>query len=74
MSTGSTQELRAYCDGLVELFEDTPGYMMTFGCSFEWTTDAKIVAYRDLVRKWLGKFAIILFVLVRRDQWDALEP
>jgi len=51
MSTGSTQDLRAYCDGLVELFEDTPGYIMTFGCGFEWTTDAKIVAYRDSVRK-----------------------
>ena len=51
MSTGSTDNLRAYCDDLVELFEDTPGYIMTFGCGFEMTTDAKIVAYRDSVRK-----------------------
>ncbi len=51
MSTGSTKDLRAYCDGLVELFEDTPGYIMTFGCGFEWTTDEKIIAYRDSVRK-----------------------
>ena len=51
MSTGSTTELRACCEDLVELFEDTPGYIMTFGCGFEWTTDAKVVAYRDSVRK-----------------------
>ena len=50
MSTGSTEELRAYCDNLVELFEDTPGYIMTFGCGFEMTTDEKIRAYRDSVR------------------------
>ena len=50
MSTGSTEDLRAYCDGLVELFEDTPGYVMTFGCGFEMTTDEKIIAYRDSVR------------------------
>ncbi len=50
MSTGSTEELRAYCDGLVELFEDTPGYIMTFGCGFEMTADDKIRAYRDSVR------------------------
>ena len=50
MSTGSTDDLRAYCDGLVELFEDTPGYIMTFGCGFESTTDEKIIAYRDSVR------------------------
>jgi uroporphyrinogen-III decarboxylase len=50
MSTGSTADLRAYCDSLVELFEDTPGYIMTFGCGFEMTTDEKIRAYRDSVR------------------------
>lgn len=50
MSTGSTEELCAYCDSLVELFEDTPGYIMTFGCGFEMTTDEKIRAFRDSVR------------------------
>jgi uroporphyrinogen-III decarboxylase len=50
MSKGSTENLRAYCDDLVELFEDTPGYIMTFGFGFEWTTDEKIIAYRDSVR------------------------
>jgi len=50
MSKGSTDELRAYCDDLVELFEDTPGYIMTFGCGFEWTTDEKVRAYLDSVK------------------------
>ena len=51
MSTGSTEDLRAYCDDLVELFTDTPGFVMNFGCGFEWTTDEKIIAYRDSVRQ-----------------------
>lgn len=50
MSKGPTDELRAYCDDLVELFEDTPGYVMTFGCGFEWTTDEKVRAYLDSVK------------------------
>jgi hypothetical protein len=50
MSTGSLESLRAYCDDLIKLFEHTPGYIMTFGCSFEMTTDEKIVAYRDSVK------------------------
>jgi hypothetical protein len=50
MSTGSTEDLRAYCDSLVELFEDTPGYIMTFGCGSEMTTDEKVRAFRDSVR------------------------
>ena len=51
MATGTTDEVRAYCDNLVELFEDAPGYMMSFGCSFEMTTDEKIRAYQDSVKK-----------------------
>jgi len=51
MSTGSTEALRAYCDNLVELFEDTPGYVMTFGCGFEDSTDEKVAAYIDSVKK-----------------------
>jgi hypothetical protein len=51
MSTGTVDAVRAYCDGLVELYEDTPGYIMSFGCGFEWTTDEKIIAYRDSVRQ-----------------------
>jgi len=51
MSTGSTDALRAYCDNLVELFDDTPGYVMTFGCGFEDSTDEKVAAYIDSVKK-----------------------
>jgi hypothetical protein len=50
MSTGSTKALRACCDDLVELFQHTPGYIMTFGCGFEMTTDEKIIAYQDSVK------------------------
>jgi uroporphyrinogen-III decarboxylase len=50
MATGSTKDLRAYCVDLVELFQDTPGYIMSFGCGFEMTTDEKIRAYLDSVR------------------------
>jgi hypothetical protein len=51
MSTGSADEVRAYCDGLVELFEDAPGYIMAFGCGFEMTTAEKIRAFQDSVKK-----------------------
>ncbi len=51
MSTGTVDGVRAYCDQLVELFEDAPGYMMSFGCSFEMTTDEKLRAYMDSVKK-----------------------
>jgi hypothetical protein len=51
MATGTVDEVRAYCDDLVELFEDAPGYMMSFGCSFEMSTDEKIRAYMDSVKK-----------------------
>ena len=50
MSTGSTDELRAECDKLVELYQDAPGYIMAFGCGFEWTTDEKIRAFQDSVK------------------------
>jgi Uroporphyrinogen decarboxylase (URO-D) len=51
MATGTTDDVRAYCDDLVELYEDAPGYMMSFGCSFEMTTDEKLRAYIDSVKK-----------------------
>jgi uroporphyrinogen-III decarboxylase len=50
MSTGSVDEVRAYCDKLVTLYEDAPGYMLAFGCSFEMTTDEKLRAYIDSVK------------------------
>jgi hypothetical protein len=49
MSTGTTDNLRAYCDELVELYDGAPGYIMAFGCSFEATTDEKLRAYQDSV-------------------------
>lgn len=51
MATGTVDEVRAYCNELVELYEDAPGYMMSFGCSFEMTTDEKLRAYMDSVKK-----------------------
>lgn len=51
MSIGSADEVRAYCEELIEIFEDTPGYVMTPGCNFEWTTDENVIAYRDSVRQ-----------------------
>jgi hypothetical protein len=51
MATGTVDEVRAYCGDLVELFEDAPGYIMSFGCSFGMTTDEKIRAYMDSVKK-----------------------
>ncbi|CAG0928393.1 hypothetical protein TFLX_00899 [Thermoflexales bacterium] len=51
MSAGTTDEVRAYCADLVELFADTPAYIMTHGCYFENTTDDKLRAFIDSVRK-----------------------
>jgi hypothetical protein len=51
MATGTVDEVRAYCDELVELYKDAPGYIMSFGCSFEMTTKEKLRAYMDSVKK-----------------------
>jgi hypothetical protein len=51
MSTGSTDEVRAACDELVELYQDAPGYIMAFGCGFEMTTAEKLHAYQNSVKK-----------------------
>ena len=51
MSAGTVDEVRAYCDDLVELFEDVPGYILTHGCYFENTTDEKLRAFIDSVKK-----------------------
>jgi hypothetical protein len=50
MSTGTTDEVRAYCDDLVELF-DGDAYIMAHGCYFENTTDEKLRAFMDSVKK-----------------------
>jgi hypothetical protein len=50
MSAGTTDEVRAYCDDLVELF-DGDAYIMAHGCYFENTTDDKLRAFLDSVKK-----------------------
>jgi hypothetical protein len=51
MSTGTTDEVRAYCGDLVELYEGVPGFIMAFGCGFENTTAEKLRAFQDAVKK-----------------------
>jgi uroporphyrinogen-III decarboxylase len=51
MAAGTTDEVRAYCAGLMDLFGDAPGYIMAHGCYFENSTDEKIRAVIDSVKK-----------------------
>ncbi|MFL7871324.1 MAG: uroporphyrinogen decarboxylase family protein, partial [Anaerolineales bacterium] len=51
MAAGTTDEVRAYCDDLVDLYADTPAYIMAHGCYFENTTDEKMRAFFDSVKK-----------------------
>lgn len=51
MATGSTDEVRAYCDNLMDLFGDAPAYIMAHGCYFENTTDEKLRVFLDAVKK-----------------------
>jgi len=51
MSAGTVDAVRAYCTDLLELFKDAPAYILAHGCSFENTTDEKIRAFRDAVKK-----------------------
>lgn len=51
MATGTVDQVRAYCDQLMELFEDAPGYILAHGCYFENTTDEKLRAFMDSVKK-----------------------
>lgn len=51
MSAGTTDEVRAYCAELVELYADAPAYIMAHGCYFENTTDDKLRAFIESVRK-----------------------
>lgn len=50
MSTGSPEAVRAYCDNLVDLYKDAPGYVLSFGCDFEMTTDENVRAFHASVR------------------------
>ena len=51
MATGTTDDVRACCASLMDLFGDVPGYIMTHGCYFENSTDEKIRAFIDSVKK-----------------------
>ena len=51
MATGTTDDVRAYCANLMDMFGDTPGYIMAHGCYFENTTDDKMRAFIDSVKK-----------------------
>jgi hypothetical protein len=51
MTTNTVDQLRAYCDELVELFADAPAYILAHGCYFEKTTDEKLRAFLNAVRK-----------------------
>ena len=51
MATGSVDDVRAYCDNLLTLFGDTNGYILAHGCYFENTTDEKLRAFLDSVKK-----------------------
>ena len=51
MAAGSVDDVRAYSEGLVELFEDAPAYILAHGCYFENTTDEKLQAFMDAVKK-----------------------
>lgn len=51
MAAGSLDDVRAYCEGLVALFEDAPAYILAHGCYFENTTDEKLQAFIDAVKK-----------------------
>jgi len=50
MTAGTVDEVRAYCDNLVELYSDAPAYIMAHGCYFENTTDEKLRAFMDSVK------------------------
>jgi uroporphyrinogen-III decarboxylase len=50
MTAGTVDEVRAYCENLVELFNDAPAYILAHGCYFENTTDEKLRAFMDAVK------------------------
>ncbi len=50
MATGTTEEVEAYCANLVDLFKGD-AYIMAHGCYFENTTDEKLHAFFDSVKK-----------------------
>ena len=51
MTAGSVDDVKSFCGDLVELFSDAPAYIMAHGCYFEKTTDEKLRAFMDSVKK-----------------------
>lgn len=51
MATGSTDDVKKCCNDLLDMFGDYPGYILTHGCSFENTTDEKMRAFIDAVKR-----------------------
>ena len=43
--------VEAYCGELMDLFGDSPAFIMAHGCYFENTTDEKRRAFMDSVKK-----------------------
>ena len=52
MSTGSVEDLRAYCEDLCDLFQDHPGYLLQLGCGVEQTTDEHVRTFLDVVKQY----------------------
>jgi len=52
MSTGSVEDLRAYCENLCELFADHPGYILALGCGVEQTTDEHVETFLNVVKEY----------------------
>jgi hypothetical protein len=51
MTAGTVDQVRSYCGELVELYADTPAFILAHGCYFENTTDEKLRAFLDAVKK-----------------------
>ncbi len=50
MSTASVDKMRAYCDDLVELYQDSPGFILANGAGVEMTTDDHVWAFINSVK------------------------
>ena len=51
MAAGTTEEVETYCADLLALYEDAPAYILSHGCNFENTTDEKLSAFINSVKK-----------------------
>ena len=51
MTVGSTNDLRKYCEDLLELFADTGGFILANGAVVDYTTDAHLRTLIEVVRR-----------------------